>query len=62
VTGLCQHPDCFRSGTWIDEDDGKGYCGEHIIFVLTPKDDEPRQKRKDFAAEYARDAEREARS
>jgi hypothetical protein len=58
MTGICAHGGCFRSGTWVDEDDGKGYCGEHIIFVASAPED---TKRADFAAEYKRDADREAR-
>jgi hypothetical protein len=59
MTGICAHDGCFRSGTWIDEDDGRGYCGEHVVFVAPVSDDEARQKRRDFADEYARDAARE---
>jgi hypothetical protein len=33
VTGICAHSGCFRSGTWRDEDDGKAYCGEHVLLV-----------------------------
>ena len=62
MKGICAHAGCFRSGTWIDEDDGKGYCGEHIIFVAPVDDDVTREKRRDFADEYKRDADREARS
>jgi hypothetical protein len=57
VTGICAHSGCFRSGTWVDEDDGRGYCGEHIIDVAPPPED---SKRADFADEYKRDADREA--
>lgn len=60
MRGVCAHAGCFRSGTWIDEDDGKGYCGEHILSVA-PVDDAA-EKRRDFAADYKRDADREARS
>ena len=55
---VCAHDGCFRSGTWIDEDDD---CGEHIIFVASASDDVSQEKRRDFATEYARDAAREAR-
>lgn len=60
MTGVCAHAGCFRSGTWIDEDDGRGYCGEHTIFVAPVAHDEVAQKRRDFADEYKRDADREA--
>lgn len=34
MNGMCCHPaGCFRSGTWVDEDDGKHYCGEHVAYV-----------------------------
>jgi hypothetical protein len=55
MTGMCNHAGCFRSGTWRDDDDGRGYCGEHIIFVRPAPED---TKRADFSADYARDAAR----
>lgn len=56
---ICAHDGCFRSGTWIDEEDGRGYCGEHLIYVMPACDDVIAEKRRDFADDYARDAARE---
>lgn len=58
MIGMCAHPGCFRSGTWRDEDDGRGYCGEHIIHVLPTGADVIAEKRRDNAAEWQRDAAR----
>lgn len=56
----CVYLNCREPGIWQDEDGepGEVYCGAHLIYV----DDESAQKRTDFADEYKRDADREARS
>lgn len=55
---ICAHPGCFRSGTWIDSDDGRGYCGEHIICVAPAPEDVTAEKRRDNGAEWLHDAAR----
>lgn len=55
----CSYLNCREPGIWVDEDDGRKYCGAHLIYVRPVDDDESRQKRRDFADEYARDAARE---
>lgn len=54
MNGICAHAGCFRSGTWIDEDDGRGYCGEHIIYVAPGKDDEARREVREEIADELR--------
>jgi hypothetical protein len=63
VRPRCSFMGCKSTGIWSDDDDARTWCGAHLIYVIAPAaaEDESRQKRADFAAEYARDAAREAR-
>lgn len=56
----CGYLGCQSYGIWQDMDDGRVYCGAHSCIVVDRPDDESAQKRKDFADEYKRDADREA--
>lgn len=55
----CSYLGCREPGIWRDEDDDRLYCGGHQIYVR-PDDADVREKRRDFADEYARDAKQEA--
>jgi hypothetical protein len=62
VRPCCSFMGCRSPGLWTDDEDGRPYCGAHLIYVAYRDvcDDEAKQKRRDFSDEYARDAEREA--
>lgn len=54
----CNYLGCRSYGIWKDVDTGKVYCGAHSCIVIDGIDD-AREKRREFADEYARDAARE---
>ncbi len=58
----CAHLGCTSFAIWEDVDTGTMFCGAHAVLVIDSGDDESKQKRADFADEYKRDADREARS
>lgn len=58
----CEYLGCRSYGIWQDVDTGKVYCGAHSCVVIDEGEDPSIEKRRDFADEYKRDADREARS
>lgn len=58
---VCAQPGCTMASIWTDMDTGLVYCGPHAVLEIDEPDDS-KEKRRDFAADYARDAAREART
>ena len=56
----CAYLGCRSYGIWKDMDDGREYCGAHSCIVIDT--DVTSEKRRQFADEYKRDADREAGS
>lgn len=58
--GKCRYLGCTSFAIWTDVDTDEEFCGAHAVLVI---DEDPSvEKRRDFADEYARDAEREAKA
>jgi hypothetical protein len=61
VRGRCAQLGCKSYAIWEDLDTGAVFCGAHAVLVIDGDNADVKEKRQDFAAEYARDAAREAR-
>jgi hypothetical protein len=56
----CQYIACRSYAIWTDVDSGEQFCGAHAVLRMNSDDeDDSKEKRREFAAEYARDAARE---
>jgi hypothetical protein len=60
MRATCSRLGCGSYAIWTDVDDDRAYCGAHAVLVIDDAD--VKEKRRDFAAEYKRDADREART
>lgn len=57
----CARYKCGSYGIWEDVETGEVYCGAHAVLFMDGDTADVKEKRADFAREYARDAAREAR-